>query len=50
MDLLKNKLIQMLPLSVLAAAFPAVNETQVVRRPNVVMIVSDYHGPDDLGC
>jgi N-sulfoglucosamine sulfohydrolase len=50
MDLLKNKLIQVLPLSVLAAAFPAVNEAQVDRPPNIVMIVSDDHGLDDLGC
>ena len=50
MDLLKNKLIQVLPLSVLAAASSTVNETPVDSRPNIIMIVSDDHGLDDLGC
>ena len=50
MDLLKNKLVKVLPFSVLTAFFPAVNEAQADRSPNIVMIVSDDHGLDDLGC
>ena len=50
MELIKNNLIKILPLSILAAAFPTVNEAQVDRPPNIVMIVGDDHGTDDLGC
>ena len=50
MDLLKNKFIKVLPLSVLAAACSTVDEAPADTRPNIVMIVSDDHGLDDLGC
>jgi N-sulfoglucosamine sulfohydrolase len=50
MNILKNKLVQILPLSVLAASCSMVNEAPADQRPNIVMIVSDDHGLDDLGC
>ena len=50
MDLLKNKLIHILPLSILSASCSTVNDAPVNLRPNIVMIVSDDHGLDDLGC
>jgi N-sulfoglucosamine sulfohydrolase len=50
MDIVKNKLVQILPLSVLVASCSMVNEAPADQRPNIVMIVSDDHGQDDLGC
>ena len=50
MDLLKNNLIRVLPLSVLAVSCSTADDAPTDLRPNIVMIVSDDHGLDDLGC
>lgn len=50
MDLLKTKIIQILPLSVLAAACTSGPGSPEASGPNIVVIVSDDHGQDDLGC
>ncbi len=50
MDLFKTRLIRVLPLSVLAASCSTADEAPDDLRPNIVMIVSDDHGTDDLGC
>lgn len=50
MNFLKKNLTQVLSLSIMATACSTVNETPVDTRPNIVMIVSDDHGLDDLGC
>ncbi len=50
MNFFKNKLVRVLPLSVLALSSSTANEAQANSRPNIVMIVSDDHGLDDLGC
>ncbi|TVR73831.1 MAG: heparan N-sulfatase [Marinilabiliales bacterium] len=50
MSLLKNNLVQILPLSILAASCSTSEEAPADLRPNIVMIVSDDHGTDDLGC
>ncbi|MFO7923687.1 MAG: sulfatase, partial [Bacteroidales bacterium] len=49
MDLLKNKFIQVLPLSVLAASCSTGSSDTEATGPNIVVIVSDDHGQNDLG-
>ncbi len=50
MEIFKNKYFNLLPLSVLAASVAAGTGNPEDNRPNIVVIVSDDHGLDDLGC
>lgn len=47
---LKYRCLQVLPLSVIAASCSTGPSVPDTTRPNIVVIVSDDHGLDDLGC